>query len=241
MKLLCIGNSFSQDATRYLHGIARAGGVPLTVVNLYIGGCPLDRHYRNMLSGERAYGFELNGADSGLKVSLDEALYSDRFDAITLQQLSSTAPRFETYEPYLSALAAHVRQAQPAAKLYMHETWAYERNSHRLTEELGYPNEEQMTADLVKAYAQACAAIGADVVPAARAFAAARQMGAEKLHRDTYHASWNLGRYILALTMYAAVTGNSPVGNTFRDFDAPIDEQLIALAQQAAAKAVSER
>lgn len=240
MKLLCIGNSFSQDATRYLHGIARAGGVQMKVVNLYIGGCPLDRHYRNMLSGERVYGFELNGADSGLHVSLDEVLYADRFDAVTLQQLSSTAPRFETYEPYLSALAAHVRKAQPGTKLYMHETWAYEQGSHRLTEELGYPNEDAMTTDLVAAYRQACAAIGADVVPAARAFAAARQMGVEGLHRDTYHASWNLGRYILALTMYAAVTGNSPIGNSFRDFDAPIDESLIALAQNAAAKAVAE-
>ena len=44
MKVLAIGNSFSEDATRYLHDIAKADGVALEVANLYIGGCPLDRH-----------------------------------------------------------------------------------------------------------------------------------------------------------------------------------------------------
>ena len=61
MNVLSIGNSFSQDATRYLHQIARADGVKLTTVNLYIGGCPLSRHYRNMLSEEKVYGLECNG------------------------------------------------------------------------------------------------------------------------------------------------------------------------------------
>ena len=74
MKILAIGNSFSQDATRYLYGIARADGVNLEVVNLYIGGCSLERHYRNMLSAERAYGLEINGHKTGFFVSLDEAL-----------------------------------------------------------------------------------------------------------------------------------------------------------------------
>ena len=61
MQLLAIGNSFSSDATRYLHGIARAGGVPLQVTNLYIGGCSLERHFRNMHSDARAYDLQCNG------------------------------------------------------------------------------------------------------------------------------------------------------------------------------------
>ena len=48
MRILAIGNSYSQDATRYLHQIARRGGVALNVSNLYIGGCPLSRHFKNM-------------------------------------------------------------------------------------------------------------------------------------------------------------------------------------------------
>ena len=60
MNILAIGNSFSEDATRYLHNIARADGERINVVNLYIGGCTLDRHYRNMLSGARAYELQCN-------------------------------------------------------------------------------------------------------------------------------------------------------------------------------------
>ncbi|MBQ7726439.1 MAG: DUF4886 domain-containing protein, partial [Clostridia bacterium] len=43
MKVLSIGNSFSQDAQRYLHGIARADHTEMRAVNLYIGGCSLER------------------------------------------------------------------------------------------------------------------------------------------------------------------------------------------------------
>jgi len=46
MNILAIGNSFSQDATRYLHQIAAADGVTLHVANFYIGGYFLQLHYR---------------------------------------------------------------------------------------------------------------------------------------------------------------------------------------------------
>lgn len=37
MKVLAIGNSFSNDAMRYLHGIAKADGLDMKTVNLFIG------------------------------------------------------------------------------------------------------------------------------------------------------------------------------------------------------------
>ena len=61
MNVLSIGNSFSQDAQRYLHQIAEVDGGNIQCVNLYIGGCPLSKHYQNMLSEERAYLLETNG------------------------------------------------------------------------------------------------------------------------------------------------------------------------------------
>ena len=44
MNILAIGNSFSQDATTYLHQVAKADGEDITVINLYIGGCSLYKH-----------------------------------------------------------------------------------------------------------------------------------------------------------------------------------------------------
>lgn len=59
MNILSIGNSFSKDAHRYLHQIARADGMDIQACNLYIGGCSLGTHYRNMLSEERAHMLEI--------------------------------------------------------------------------------------------------------------------------------------------------------------------------------------
>jgi hypothetical protein len=239
MKILAIGNSFSQDATRYLYGIARADGQPMKVVNLYIGGCPLERHYRNMLSNEPAYSMELNGVSSGFMVSLDEALYSDRFDVITLQQLSQEAPYYKTYQPYLDALVAHVRRAQPAAKLYMHQTWAYEAGSYRLCEELKFSQPEEMLSLVRAAYNTAAAAIGADgVIPAGETMLNLSHLGIKKPHRDSFHASLGVGRYALALTWYGKLTGREFSENRFRDFDVPVSEDEVAIAKEAARRAL---
>ena len=50
MNVLLIANSYGVDATRYLHRIARADNVEINTVCLYIGGCSLSTHYRNMYS-----------------------------------------------------------------------------------------------------------------------------------------------------------------------------------------------
>ena len=61
MKILSIGNSFSEDATAYLHKISEAGNSPIDVYNLYIGGCSLEMHACNIKSGEKKYRLEYNG------------------------------------------------------------------------------------------------------------------------------------------------------------------------------------
>lgn len=45
VKILAVGNSFSEDATFYLPQIAEAGGKSLILGRLYIGGCSLERHW----------------------------------------------------------------------------------------------------------------------------------------------------------------------------------------------------
>ena len=240
MKILSVGNSFSQDATRYLSGIARAGGVPMRTVNLMIGGCSLARHYRNMLAEDRVYTFEQNGVSTQLAVSLKEALLSDFFDVVTVQQLSSEAPRYATYQPYLDELCGYIRRCQPRARLFFHETWPYERGSARLMTELQYSDEASMYADLHGAAEMAAEAMRAlGILPSGRAFLEARALGAESLHRDTYHASLGFGRYLLGLVWFGALTGRDFRDNGFRDFDLPLTEQEVAMAKEAASRALA--
>ena len=88
MKILAIGNSFSQDATTYLHQTAQAQGVEMEVYNLYIGGCPLEKHALNLETNEPAYEAQFNGVPTGRMVSIREALHYCQWDAIITQQAS---------------------------------------------------------------------------------------------------------------------------------------------------------
>ena len=233
MKILSIGNSFSRDAQRYLHEIAKADGVFLETFNLYIGGCPLFRHYRNMLSEKEDYLLEMNGQDTGFYVSLKQALLSHEWDVITIQQVSSKSPNYETYQPYLDKLAEYIRTHAPKAKLALQQTWAYEEGSTRLNEELGYVDYKDMLTDVKKAYSKAAKAIKADfIIPSGEVFAELLQNGIEKVHRDTFHASLGLGRYTLGLLWYRVLTGNSVEQNKFRDFDETVSEEQIAIAKR---------
>ncbi len=41
MKVLLIGNSFSRDAHKWLHQLAKRNGIEIETLNLYISGCSL--------------------------------------------------------------------------------------------------------------------------------------------------------------------------------------------------------
>lgn len=229
MKILAIGNSFSQNATRYLHDIARVAGEKLEVANLYIGGCTLERHYRNMLSDARAYTLCYNGHSTGFPVSLSEALLNRQWDVITLQQGSTQSFDPDSYDPYISELADFVRQCQPKAKVLIHQTWAYEQGSERLTEVAGYETTCAMFADVKAAYAKAAQTVNADgLIPSGEMMLRLYEQGVEGLYRDTYHASSGLGQYALALLWYRMLTGNSVAENPFCDFDVPVTPEEIA-------------
>ena len=241
MKILSIGNSFSQDAQRYLHDIAAADGVKLTTFNLYIGGCSLSTHYRNMLTEERAYGLQMNGVITGFNVSLQEALLNRDWDVVTVQQVSSKSTCYETYQPYLNELVDYVRVCVPKAKILVHQTWAYEQDSQRLNVELGYADQKDMFRDLEEAYRQAAEEIGADgIIPAGEVFQELIANGISRLHRDTYHASLGLGRYALGLIWYATLFNRDVKDNTFATFDEEVTEEEMEIAKKAVA-AVRER
>lgn len=230
MNVLFIGNSFSQDSTRYLHGIARADGVNIKVVNIYIGGCSLERHYRNMLSEARAYELEYNGERTGFYVSLKEALLNRAWDVVSIQQASFQSTRAETFRPYASELAEFIRKCVPTAKILLHQTWAYEKDSDKLRNFAGYESPEEMLRDIVNSYDMISREIGADgIVPAGETLGNVLKLGVSSVHRDTYHASRGIGRYALALLWYRMLSGKTTADNCFSDFDEPVSEKEIEI------------
>ncbi len=235
MRILSIGNSFSQDATHYLHQIARADNVDLDTVNLFIGGCSLQTHYLNILGDNPSYELQLNGSCSSVLVSIRQALIqngSSQWDAVTIQQVSHLSPHYETYRPYADLIVKEIRKYCPHTKIFIHQTWAYEDGCVRM-KELGYSNAASMFADIQAAYAELAQDVGADgIIPSGQVMQEALKRGIPKVHRDSFHASLGLGRYLLGLTWYRFLTGRNISMNSFHEFDQPIPEREVELAKE---------
>ncbi len=231
MNILSIGNSFSQDATRYLYEMAKKQGYKnFHTTNLVIGGCSLYKHFVNMHSGEKAYALAINGHGSGYNMSIKEALLSRQWDYITLQQVSGYSYIYDSFEPYLTELIAYIRNLAPKAKIYLHETWAYEKDSARLKNE-GFNTPEEMYEKIHEAYIEASKKADG-IIPSGRLFINLLHSGVDNLHLDTMHASFGIGRYALALLWLRTFTGANITENSFDDFDEPITEKEITIAKK---------
>ncbi len=216
MNILTIGNSFSEDATAWLHDIAAGAGVKLHVENLNIGGCPLQLHAENLTSGEAAYRLEINGLFEQAPASLPETLAKLPWDIVTVQQCSPLSGMAASYEPHGTQLLAGIRKYAPTAKIYFHQTWAYEPDSdHPNFADYGC-DQQAMYAAILQASGAFCAAHGLHIIPAApvmqaiRASAAFdRAAGGRSLCRDGFHMSVLTGRYALAAAWFETLTGRS--------------------------------
>ena len=96
MNVLFIGNSFSQDSTRYLHQISND---EIFVRNLYIGGCSLETHVNNIKEANAYYEYQKNGRKLKM-TSINDALKKKKWDYVSIQQVSHFSGMPETYEPF---------------------------------------------------------------------------------------------------------------------------------------------
>lgn len=241
INVLSIGNSFSQDAHRYIHDLGRKEGVSIETVNLYIGGCPLELHFRNMQRDKRAYTLEVNGrSGTGFYVSIKEALLARSWDYVTVQQASPYSYKEDSYEPYLTELVKFIRLMCPKAKLLIHQTWGYESGSNGVIKN-GFNTYDEMFAEVKRCYDKAAKVVRADgIIPSGTAFAYALQNGITKVHRDTFHASFGIGRLILAMVWYSYLTGNSVDQISFDDLDEEVSAEEYELVREAVKLALKQ-
>ena len=214
MKILAIGNSFSQDATAYLHRMAEAGGMETKIVNLFIPGCSLETHWENACSDSPAYCYELNGQETGQMISLRTSLLEEDWDAVTLQQASHFSGQPETYDPYLAQLVGYVKALAPHARIYLHETWAYETDSDHGAFPMYHCNQNEMYIRLKEAYGGAAAELDLPLIPSGDVIQALRgtpafcfAKGGPSLCRDGFHMCWTYGRYAVAAAWYETLFG----------------------------------
>lgn len=244
MKILSIGNSFSQDAQKWLFPIAQSAGTPLMAVNLYIGGCSLQTHWENYVNQKIAYDLEINGEKQGT-ISLGAALKLAQWDVITLQQASPVSGEYDSYQPYLKELVEYVRAMCPDARLMLHQTWSYD----TICSHPGFgrycSSQSFMELQVRAAYRRAARELGLELIPCGDVVRHVRQTvpefdmpkGGLSLTRDGYHMSLDYGRYALGLTWFACLTGGAVDAVTFRPEGT--EEALAQKLRHAVAEVVS--
>lgn len=227
MKILSIGNSFSQDAQKWLHKLARLNGFNVETANLYIGGCSLEKHWNNVVNDNEHYVLELNGSSTEQKISISKALKMEEWDIVTLQQVSNLSGLPKSYQPYLLELAKVVREALPDTKLYFHQTWAYESDSTNCGF-LSYNNDQaEMFRCIKEASEKAAETVNAEIIPTGTIIQTLRDTvpefdyknGGLSLCRDGLHLSLDYGRFAAAATWLHTITGQKIRTTDFEDFN----------------------
>ncbi len=206
-KILSIGNSFSQDAQKYLRQICTLAGQEVSCANLFIGGCSIALHWQHAQDNEPAYDYEFNGV-TDRKISLPDALAAEDWDIITFQQASCECGIISSYS-HLKELAAFVRERCPKAKFYIQQTWAFD--DHPLFGEIYLGDQKAMYGCLTAAYEMAGRMISAPVIPVGAVIQTLRETDPffknRQLTRDGFHLSLGYGRYAAALTWYGVMFG----------------------------------
>lgn len=243
MKILSIGNSFSQDAHKWLYQIAKACGEDFYNVNLYVSGCSLEMHHEYIVGDVPAYEHEIKGeVNTGRFVTLAQALKEEDWDVITVQQVSQLSGKPETYEPHLSVLLDTVRAACPNAKIYLHQTWAYEYNA-TYSGFAHYNNDQALMHNSIMDTTEAVAErIGAPLIPVGRIIQSMRKNipefdypnGGLSLNRDGFHLTWDYGRFAAAATWFKTLTGKPVTVTEFKDFDSALVQKIVDLVNREA-------
>ena len=104
--------------------------------------------------------------------TLKEALVSQKWNFVTLQQVSDLSWKAETFYPYIEKLYDLVKKFAPQAQIVIHQTWAYRCDAHEL-EKYGISQNEMFTR-LKQSYYDASKKLGCRVIPCGEAFQKAR-------------------------------------------------------------------
>ena len=242
LRVLAIGNSFSEDAVEhYLWELAAAQGDTLIIGNAYIGGCEIDRHWSNAQTGKAEYRYRkiVNGhTQTQNNMPLKAIIQDERWDIVSLQQASHHSGLPYTYAN-LGNLKDFVIANCPNknTEIVFHQTWAYAQNATHRAFKFYKKNQQQMYQNIILTLRDILPKCNIRrVIPSGTAIQIARKTLGDVLNRDGYHLNLSYGRYTAACTWCEFLTRKRVVGNPFRPES--VDKKTALTAQKAAHKAI---
>lgn len=214
VRILAIGNSFSEDAIEQnFREVCASEGVSVIVGNLFQAACDIDTHLDNLVNDKAAYRYRKILADGRMieikKATMTRALRDEKWDYISFQQGSKSSGIYSSYAN-LGKLMALVREIAGKQPVFMwHMTWAYASNSkhegfkaYDMSQLSMYHAIELCANKAMRDYPELKI-----LIPSGTAIQDARTAisKGDDLTRDGYHLELTIGRYIAACTWYAAI------------------------------------
>jgi len=213
VKILTIGNSFAENALTYLRQITESvDGCNIVIGKANIGGCYLEKHANLIKECEKDPALKPYGE----KYTLKDMLLQEKWDVVTIQQVSNLSFRTETYQPYADEIVEFVKKYAPQTKIYIHETWAYAPDCPRL-DQLG-TTQKKMYRGLKKNYKNLSKRYDAPVLPSGDAFYRASKKDKDLdiwNPNDRFHANKN-GCYLAGCVWFGKLFGISPTNIKFK-------------------------
>jgi len=245
LKVLAIGNSFSEDAIENnLYDLAKAAGKKIIIGNMYIGGAPIELHVKNINGNKKAYNYRKTNVDGTKKatknVSIEEALKDENWDFVSLQQASPLSGKYDVIMKDLPRLVEYVKTQAPQAKLIYHQTWAYQHDStHK-----GFANYGNDQTTMYNAIMDVTKRINKSkvfefIVPSGTAIQNARTSSiGDAYSRDGFHLELNYGRFTAACAWYEKLFNMDIRNNPYKP--AKVTDLQAKIAKEAAHKAVKK-
>ncbi|MDE7457214.1 MAG: DUF4886 domain-containing protein [Prevotella sp.] len=242
IKVLAIGNSFSEDAVeQYLYELAAAQGDSLVIGNAYIPGCSLEMHLDNLKGARRKYAYRkiVGGVKTEEKaVTLQRIILDEPWDIITLQQASLLSGLPDSYKN-LPTLQHQVKllATNPKVAIWWHMTWAYAKSFKNANFEIYGSDQQRMLNDIINCVRNEVPKANISrIIPTGMAIHLMRYRKGDTLNRDGYHLSYTIGRYTAACTWCEMLTGRIVDGNQYWPSTIKMDDAK--LCQQEAHEAV---
>ena len=264
LRILAVGNSFSDDGTEYVPGLLEAAGIHNVIIaRLYIGGCSLERHCREYEEETKDYVYYKSTNNKWVTVSKNatilDGLKDEPWDIITVQEVSNNSGTYDTYKMWAPKLLSIIRKeaTNPKAAIVWHMTWAYASNSDHGAFKFYNKDQKTMYDAIVSCVDRARTDFNVPVViPSGIAVQIARgtrlnnenRVPADskvyQLTRDGFHLSRQHGRYIAACVWFESLIkptlGKSVKGNPYllEDTEYSITKKDAKLCQKCAVEAV---
>ena len=208
MKILAIGNSYTEDSfTHLLKVLESQGKKDYHICFLYIGGSQIDLHYKNILEDNNTYDLfdGKNGEYEKINnYSIKDAMKLDDFDIITIQQQSARSGQKDTFKNLDNLLDQIDKLKKEDSKVLFIRTWAYpafstfeefdwyDRDCQKMNEAI-----EKVIDTIIRPNKRI-----EGIVPIGNVIYKAKEYFMdEDLYRDDLHLSYDEGRYIAACTI----------------------------------------